>query len=501
MHVLVFASDHLGIRILEQLQRDGCRVSVAAPVGSWLARADLPYGLKVVEVDRARPTNRAAEVAAGVDAIVAATDEDELNLGAVLIALEANPKLRVVLRQFNLRLGRLLAEQLPQCETLSVSALSAPTFALAALTPGVLYAHAFGEDTLVLREAEPGTEGVVIARDGDRVLVATSTDRLPGRPSPDAPSEERHRVHRSSNRLLRYTLAYLGIAAAISTVYFRLRLGLGPVDAIYFVVTIVTSVGFGDFNLRDADVLSKVVGMWLMISGVMSMAVIFAVVTNRLFARQSAFERGQVRTRLREHVVVCGLGVVGFRVAQTLRRLGCGVVVVEANEDGRFVADARADGIHVVVGDAGSDGTLRYANAGAAKAIVVCTNPDYKNLEIALHARSMFGWVPVVLRLFNPEMSRRVSSHFGLDATFSSADIAATRFAAAATGSTRLAVLRFREQEVELHRVPGEHGETVGACRLRSGRTLVAVVDSDGRLRFGAEDGDVLAPDDSIVVA
>ena len=37
--------------------------------------------------------------------------------------------------------------------------------------------------------------------------------------------------------------------------------------------------------------------MWLMVSGVMSMAVIFAVVTNALFDRQHAFERGQVRTR------------------------------------------------------------------------------------------------------------------------------------------------------------------------------------------------------------
>ena len=53
-------------------------------------------------------------------------------------------------------------------------------------------------------------------------------------------------------------------------------------------------------------------------SGVMSMAVLFAVVTNNLFDRQHAFERGQVRSRLRDHVVVCGLGVIGYRVAQTL---------------------------------------------------------------------------------------------------------------------------------------------------------------------------------------
>jgi Trk K+ transport system NAD-binding subunit len=276
---------------------------------------------------------------------------------------------------------------------------------------------------------------------------------------------------------------------------------MSALDAFYFVVTVITSVGFGDFNLRDADALSKLVGMALMVSGVMTMTVLFAVVTNHLFARQDAYDRGQVRLKLRGHVVVCGLGVIGYRVAQALVRLGHAVAVVEADENGRFVAQARSEGIPVVIGDAAQEKALRFANAAEARAVVVCTNPDYQNLEIALHARSMLGDVPIVLRLFDPDLSRRVVTHFALDATFSSAALGAARFAAAATGSTEVATVRFAGRDYEIHRVPASEGETAGACRRRAGGTPVAFVDARGRLRFDVPDDEPLSPSDALVAA
>ena len=499
-HVFVLASDHLGVRIVEQLRRDGCAVTVGAPDGSWLASAQLPEGVARVRLDGIRPTVDGVAEIATADALLAVTDEDEVNLGIAFEALEANPKLRVVLRQFNLRLGALLEASLPNCETLSLSALAAPTFALAALTPGVAFAHSFGADILVLREADDTTAGTVVARAGGSVLVATTARDLPPHPeSPDRPGETKRTSRRTANRLLLWTLAYLAFAATSSAIYFALRLDMSPLDAVYFVVTIVTSVGFGDYSLRDADALSKLVGMWLMVSGVMSMAVIFAVVTNSLFDRQHAFERGQVRTRTTSHVVVCGLGVIGYRVAQTLRRLGHRVVVVESREDGRFVAAARAEGMHVVVGDASQDEAFRFANAGSARAVVVCTNPDFVNLEVALLARSLVGRVPVVLRLFDPDLSRRVAAHFDLDATLSSAALGAARFAAAATGSTRMAVVRFREVDVELHELEPRAGETVRAIGARAGRTPFAIVDDRGALRFDVVDDETPAPGERVV--
>ncbi len=75
---------------------------------------------------------------------------------------------------------------------------------------------------------------------------------------------------------------------------------MSALDAVYFVITTITSVGFGDFSLREADALSKVVGILLMISGVGITAVFFALITNSLVARQQAFPplRRHLRIRL-----------------------------------------------------------------------------------------------------------------------------------------------------------------------------------------------------------
>jgi hypothetical protein len=65
----------------------------------------------------------------------------------------------------------------------------------------------------------------------------------------------------------------------------------------------------------------------------------------------------------------------------------------------------------------------------------VCSNPDHLNLEIALNARSLHHDALIVLRMFDPDLARRVAHHFNLATTFSSASLVASRFAAPATGS------------------------------------------------------------------
>lgn len=519
---LLLGSDHLGLRILEKLRRDGYDAMALAPEDSWLARAPLPDGVSRVLVDAAGLDLTAVAPLDGVESFFAVTDRDEMNLAATLEVLEINPNLKVVLRQFNMRLGRLVASELPQCQTLSLSAIAAPTFAVAAVTPGVVLACEEGDRLVVLREVAPddpshsSTHTVLAARapsgvvwladgqeppvDADRLLVATDLAHAPPYPPFLAVPHPapRGRLRRRFDRLLLATLGSLSAVVVAAAFYFQIRLGMDAIDAFYFVVTTITSVGFGDFSLRETDTLTKLVGMGVMVAGVASMAVIVGLVTNELLARQQAFQRGQVRSRLKGHIVVCGLGIVGYRVSQMLAKLGHRVVVVESNEDGRFVAQARAEGFQIVVGDASSDKALRYANAAQARAIVVCTNPDFLNLEIGLHARSLLGDVPIVLRMFDPDFSRRVASHFHIDATFSSASLAAARFVGAATGSSRIASLQFGGDTYELRRIEIECEEAVGAVRKRTGGIVAALARAGEPLRLSVGDDERLAPADAL---
>jgi Trk K+ transport system NAD-binding subunit len=523
---IVIGSDRLGLRIGEQLEQDGCAVAVVALPGSWLAEAVLPPNWKVV---RARPDTPGVLAQAGLadaDALLAVSDEDEVNLGAALAARETRPDVRLVLRQFNLRLARLLEAYLPDAQILSLSAATAPTFALAALGPDVLFAHDTGEEVLVLRDVPVGnarhadgeailavaTESGVSFFPGSgarasatRVLIAERASDLPRHPSseraePAAAARVAVRSAAERDPLLGLTLGALLLVLVGVAIAFVWRLGLSPLDAVYFVSTILTTVGFGDFNLRDADATSKVIGIGAMFSGLFLSALLVGLVTNKLLARQELRRQGRYRLGLRDHVVVCGLGTMGVRIAEALTRLGQSVVAVDPEPTEGRAGLVRAAGIPLVLGDATQERTLGYANLTHARALVVATSRDHLNLEIGLVARSLVPGLPVVLRLFDQDLCRRVTRTFGIEATFSGATLGAGLFAAFAAGATRLASLHFAGAACELHRVIGPDGATLEDAAGAVGGRPVALVDIRGRVRVGPSSSERLEPGASLLV-
>src|SRR5882762_6061243 len=197
-HVLIYGSDHLAFRVAEQLCAEGCMVSVIAAPNSWLANAGLTgAGLAGVAGSLATVAffcDQRTEVALlqaaeieQMETLFAVTDRDEANLGMTLAALELNPRLHVVLRQFNVRLGTLLEQYLPQCDVMSMSMLAASTFALAACSPGVRFAHHLGADTLVLREVTSNSlqTSASFNRENSRIVVVIDEKTVNWFPPPD----------------------------------------------------------------------------------------------------------------------------------------------------------------------------------------------------------------------------------------------------------------------------------------------------------------------------
>jgi Trk K+ transport system NAD-binding subunit len=506
---IVFGSDRLGQRIAEQLRRDDCGVVVVALEGTHLAGKASRPDLTVRAGAASEPETLQAAGIEEAEVVLAVTDDDELNLAVALAARECKPRVRLVLRQFNVGLGTLLAAHLPDSVILSLSALSAPTFAAAALVPGVAYAHRVGRTIVALRErlasapATPGARVVAVASDGavtwfpteagvaigsGRVLEAARLADLPchqvaSRPSTIAPARRDVR-RRPPDALLLATLAAFVAVMGVATLAFHVRMGLTLLDAFYFVSTIVTTVGFGDYNLKDVDLPTKLVGIGTMFAGLGLSAVLVALLTNELVARRALVVRGRFRWRLRDHVVVCGLGTIGLRIAEVLGELGHKVVIIEADEDARFVTAARALRLRLVVGDATHEESLAFANVQGARALIAVTGSDHRNLEIALSARSVAPHLPLVLRMFDPDLSRRVATSFGIEATFSGATLGAGRFAAFAVDDMRLCSLHFAGAPYALHQVQGATGQTLRACGDRLGGSPLAVVDAAGKVTF-----------------
>ena len=228
--------------------------------------------------------------------------------------------------------------------------------------------------------------------------------------------------------VLRFTYQYAGPGHRISLV-----------DAVYFTVETVTTVGYGDFSFRDEPDWLVVFAVVLMMAGALFVAVFFALVTNMLVSRRIEESLGlQKITALRDHVLVIGLGTVGLRVARQLHDAGRDVVVIEKDERNRHLGQLRALGVPVMIADATLPEVLASARLAAASAVAVMTSDDLANLETGLAVRDQLGsrWpaTPVVLRIFDPQLAHSVKDTFGFRHVRSTAALAAPWFVGAALG-------------------------------------------------------------------
>jgi voltage-gated potassium channel len=154
-----------------------------------------------------------------------------------------------------------------------------------------------------------------------------------------------------------------------------------------------------------------------------------------LFNRRERKEAWQVAiaSTYRNHIVVCGLGKVGYRVTIELLRLGEEVVGIERDAGVPLLEELRQMNVPVLLGDARTRDMLEKARVGEASAIVVCTQDDLANLDIALDARALNPDIKVVMRMFDGQLAEKVRHGFGIHTAFSTSALAAPVFAAAAT--------------------------------------------------------------------
>ncbi|HET7718987.1 MAG TPA: NAD-binding protein, partial [Acidimicrobiales bacterium] len=92
--------------------------------------------------------------------------------------------------------------------------------------------------------------------------------------------------------------------------------------------------------------------------------------------------RAWVRYFVRDHVVVCGMGALGTRLAVAFHDAGHRVVALD-------VAGGTTAGVLRVAGDATDPDLLRKAGVAGARYLVVASEDDAWNAEVALAARDV----------------------------------------------------------------------------------------------------------------
>src|SRR5207245_5337464 len=78
----------------------------------------------------------------------------------------------------------------------------------------------------------------------------------------------------------------------------------------------------------------------------------------------------------RDHVVLCGLGHLGFRVLEQLVQSGTPIVCIEKDTGGRFLDDAKRTGVPILVRDMKDDQALIDDGVQHARAIGIAIQED-----------------------------------------------------------------------------------------------------------------------------
>jgi len=205
------------------------------------------------------------------------------------------------------------------------------------------------------------------------------------------------------------------------------------VESIYTVLTI-TFLQPPNRNFPNHIVL-QLFHFFMPIVGIVMLAQGLADFGSLLFNRRARSKEWEmaVASTLNKHVILVGLGHLGYRVALKLHEMGEQIAAIEFNADTDTLSAVRNLGIPVIHEDATRPSSLEAANIKDARTIILASQNDAMNLQIALKARSMNPNIKVVVRIFDEDFAHALQDQFGFVA-LSATEMAAPVFAAAAAG-------------------------------------------------------------------
>ena len=205
-----------------------------------------------------------------------------------------------------------------------------------------------------------------------------------------------------------------------------------PLAAIYQVLTMTFLQTGGSFPhtwyLGLFYFIMPLIGLIILAQGVTEFSVM-------LFNRRARAKEWEVAvaSTYNNHIILVGLGHLGYRVAEELMNMEQEIVIIEINPKADLINSTKAMGIPVIQDDATREHALESAGVQQARAIILCTQNDSLNLKVALKARRLRPEIQVIIRIFDDDFAHSLHEQFGYIA-FSATGMAAPAFAAAASG-------------------------------------------------------------------
>jgi voltage-gated potassium channel Kch len=380
-------------------------------------------------VGRARGTARrlrtptdgelADAVHAGPVRVAVVSHDDIVALRYALVAAHARPGVRLLVTIFDRTVATQIHRAVPNSHVVSLADAAIPSLAAACLSPELL---AVQGDEALARSAGDGAPRVI------PLPAVTRTRR--------SWASLRSQLHPADAGSKLLVLGIVGILAllVIDAVILVVSFGESPLDALYSAVKTATAVG-PSRHAEDGPSWYEAFATATMLLAVVLLGVSSAGLVNRLLSRRLTTIVGRRALPRSGHVIVVGLGQVGFRMCLEMRRLGVPPVAIEQDPDAPQVHLAKAAGIPVVIGSGVDRGLLEGLRLTRAHAVAAVTSDDLVNIAVSVAALAIGPHVRIVLRAGDDDAVTETRALFPIGEVRDVNRIGAETFAAIVLGA------------------------------------------------------------------
>jgi voltage-gated potassium channel len=309
---------------------------------------------------------------------------------------------------------------------------------------------------------------------------------------------------------LRHALTLMALVVVGGAGGYHVLARLGWMDAFYMAITTLFTVGFREMGeVNDA---TKLFTMFYLVAG-LGVATYAASNLTALIVEgdlQGYLKERRMEKRLEttsDHIIVCGMGKMGFQAAWEFQQAGVPFVIIE--QDTQKGSNPRFSRDLILHGNAMDEFVLQRAGIDRAKGLIAALTSDADNVLVTLTAKQLRPDLPVVARSAKLGTEKQLKAA-GADHIVSPYEIGGRRMAALLLRPEVMnffdVVLQQDQLEIGMERIRIAPASALAGQSLREARlrdktgALVVGIQRDGQpLKFNPQGHEQFLAGDEIL--
>lgn len=193
---------------------------------------------------------------------------------------------------------------------------------------------------------------------------------------------------------------YLILLVAIPLIVLTGTLGFSyyehqtTLDAFYFTMITISSVGYGDIVPLTTE--GKFLASAISVLGIGAFVTTVPIVMFSLIEK-SVKKVGKMKPNIKNHVIVCGYNPIAKKIISNLiDKKEKIVVITSSSEEARRLEEEK---IHVIIGDPTEEETLIKAKVDVAKSLLPVMDEDADNLLTTISSRTINKQIKIIAKV------------------------------------------------------------------------------------------------------